>query len=163
MIAKWTRGLASACARSIALAALVASCRGTSSVEPTDGRCPQSYEFSNHGCARVVVRISGPDGSLPSPLRHEVFLRPVRSDDGWNGAHAVDSSIGSVRVDATLFERLLPGAVDTVSVWVIARLRDQSVMSWPQVAADSMRHVLRFKPVGAVASVDSLSLQLRRP
>jgi hypothetical protein len=92
-----------------------------------------------------------------------VFLRPVRSDAGWNGAHAVDSSIGSVRVDATLFERLLPGAVDTVSVWVIARLRDQSVMSWPQVAADSMRHVLRFKPVGAVASVDSLSLQLRRP
>ena len=148
----------------VIVSAVIVACRGVTNAElRDDGRCPQTYEFGNFGCARVVALVRAPTEPLPTRLRIEVSLYPIRADAGWAGSIAMDSSVRAARVDATLMFRPLPSGVDTASAWVVAHVRDPSAPSMPVLASDSVRHVLRFVPVGAIAIVDTVSLQLRRP
>ncbi len=128
-----------------------------------DGRCPQTYEFGNYGCARVVALIDGSALTLPTRYRVSVAIRPVRTTSGWEGAVASDSSVGAIPVTATLQLRPLQPSGDTVTTWVTASLTDLSVPNvYPVIATDSVQYVLRFAPVGAVAPVDTVRLRIRR-
>jgi hypothetical protein len=160
---KWCRGLRPVFLSVATSVALLAACDSATSAEPSDGRCPQTFEFGNYGCARLVAIARAPDGLLPTRTRLEVALRPISRESGWEGAVAMDTALRPVQVTATLLLRPLSGAVDTVSVWVVASLRDASVATWPLLATDSARYLLRFKPVGAIPRLDSVVLQLRRP
>ncbi len=128
---------------------VVTSCRNVTPTDVTnDGRCPQTYEFGNYGCARVVALMDGSALSLPTRYRVSVAIRPVRTTSGWEGVVASDSSLGAIPVTATLQLRPLQPSGDTVTTWVTASLTDWSVPN--------------MSPVIAVAPVDTVRLRVRR-
>jgi hypothetical protein len=71
------------------------------------------------------------------------------------------------QLEFILHTPLLPATADTLSVWVIGRLLDQSQpivanVPLPTFAADSVLRVLHFAKVGSPAIVDTVRLTLRR-
>ncbi len=155
----------------VALAAITLSVSGCRS--PTDGRrpesqaCPQSYEFGNFGCARVVAIVEGPARPWPASYRFEVRAVPVRAE-GIGARAALEPGVGPILLQLTIWDRAGIGTNDTVSAWVVARMVEEPVpfiasAPMPTFAADSVLRVLRFTKVGAVPAVDSVRLILRRP
>jgi|GEM_PF-2095087 len=141
-----------------------AACSDPTGNESSDpARCEQTYEFGNYGCVRVVALLSVPDGPLSAHMKTHVRLRAMSGQDRWTETVLSEREIRMVTIQAQLMLAPLPHRVDTVSVWVVAQLRDLTQSSAPMVAIDSVRHLLRFAPVGALATVDTVSLQLKRP
>lgn len=155
----------------LSLAAAVASgaaCRAATGPRSDAAACPQTYEFGNYGCARVVVVVAGPPVALPASYRFVVSATAVgAAAAGGPTASESPAALGTVRLQLT---RWFPPAAggDTISAWVAARVLDDprpivAGVPLPTFAADSVLRVLRFAPVGAVPPVDTVRLALRRP
>ena len=130
--------------------------------------CPQTYEFGNYGCARVVALLVEPITPLPATYRLDV--RAVWPRDGSIAAISdagVNPRIGAVPLTITLYDRSQVPAADTASVWLIARVLDTPapIPGAPLLtfAVDSVIHVVRFAAVGAMPRVDTVRLVLQRP
>jgi hypothetical protein len=139
----------------VAIIAALASCRDP--VDPVESPlCPQTYEFGNYGCARVVATIAAqPDASLQG--RVYVAVIAVGLHSGFDAAYVDGTAIGTYSVSLTRFGPGRPGSGDTVSVWVRATVHDNSQL----IAADSILRVIRFAPVGQLRTIDSVSLVLK--
>jgi hypothetical protein len=145
------------------------ACRSTAGVEPRvdPEACPQTYEFGNFGCARVLALVEAPPQPWTTRYRLDVRLRPARPDAGVSPYVAPAPAPGPVPLQLTLYTPLMPTPVDTLSVWVVGRLLDDSPpppvnAPLPTLAADSVLRVLRFAPVGGRPAVDTVRLDLRR-
>jgi len=154
----------------LALATLLVGASGcrsaTDNGRQEDAPCPQTYEFGNYGCARIVALVEGPAAPWPAAYRLDVRASPVRTALGAVSALAPDARFGPVPLQLTLWGPPPPRPDDTLSVWVVARMRDDSPTSvigrpLPLVAADSTLTVVQFAPVGDVPRVDTLRLRLR--
>ncbi len=78
-------------------AAFLGACGcATGADDSDDGLCPQTSEFGNYGCTRVVALIRAPDG--PLPLRMRVFLSivPVNPNTGFSYASASVTAIDTM-------------------------------------------------------------------
>ncbi|CAA9358735.1 MAG: hypothetical protein AVDCRST_MAG68-4226 [uncultured Gemmatimonadetes bacterium] len=143
---------------------LAAGCGSTTGAADR-GECPQTREFGNHGCARVLAVFEAPP-QLPASYRYHVRAVPARGPSRDPLAAAVTPAPGEVPLNITLWTRL-PGSVDTLSVWVVAQLLEDPgpASSAPPTtfAADSVLRVVRFAPIGEVPKTDTVRLTLRRP
>ena len=164
------RSAPSVCRVGIAAAVLVAAaCRATTASERARGdACPQTYEFGNYGCARVVALIDGPPRPWPDPYRFEARLTPARPSPAGSATSPTSTFASTVPLQYTLWSPLAPAGTDTLSVWVVARMLEDPQpavvgVPLPLFAADSVLRVLRFAPVGSVPPTDSARLTLRRP
>lgn len=139
-------------------------------IEPDDderGACPQTGEFGNYGCARIVVMVQGPPQPWPALYRWDVRAVPAREGTGADRSFAPRPDTGAVPLQLTRWHPDLVGSGDSVSVWVHARLLDdvrpiQPGVPLPVFAADSVLHVARFAPVGETPPVDTVWLTLAR-
>ena len=163
--------LAAAACATVLLAA--GACRTTTGVEQRieqrldPAACPQTYEFGNFGCARVLALVQGPPQPWTTRYRFDVRLVPAREDAGAPRYVAPTAGPGPVPLQLTLYTPRTPRPLDTLSVWVVGRLLDDSPpppvnVPLPTLAADSVLRVLRFAPVGARPAVDTVRLDLRR-
>ncbi|HYH79137.1 MAG TPA: hypothetical protein VEX86_05050, partial [Longimicrobium sp.] len=111
-------------ARHLALAALLvlaAGCRSSTGDEPLaeSAACPQTFEFGNHGCARLVVVFEQPAAPLPSAYIYDVRAVSARGrDQGAPEGLAPNPAPGAVPLQLTLWQRLPEAAGDTVSMWI---------------------------------------------
>jgi hypothetical protein len=145
-----------------ALLLLAAGCGSTTDAADR-GECPQTREFSNHGCARVLAVVQ-PPAQLPAKYRYDVRAVPARGSSRDPLAFALVTTPGEVPLQITLWSPL-PNWADTISVWVVARLLEETpgAASLTTFAADSVLRLARFAPVGAVPKTDTVPLTLRRP
>lgn len=125
--------------------------------------CAQTYEFGNYGCARLVVMVQGPPQPWPTGRRWDVRAAAARQGTGADLALAAHPDTGAVSLGLIRWHRPAPGSEDTASVWVSARLLEDTGAKLTVFAADSVLHVARFAPVGSPPSVDTVRLTLRRP
>lgn len=152
----------------VAVLAGAAACRFITGDEDEDNSiCPQTYEFGNFGCARMVVVVEGPPTPWPSLYRFDVRAIPLRTNAGFEYGFAPSDSVGSIPLQVTRWDRGAQAPDDTVTVWVVARMLDdgyaiQTGRPIPTVAADSALHVLTFAAVGARPPVDTIRLVLRK-
>lgn len=151
----------------VVLAALGAcrSATGDDGVDPL--ACPQTYEFGNYGCGRVMAIIEGPPTPWPASYRFDVRARPAEIGAGAPPTFAREPGVGPVPLQLTLWNgRIAEG--DTMSVWVTAQMFEDSRSnvagaSLPIFAVDSALRMVRFAPIGSVPPVDTVHLTLRRP
>jgi hypothetical protein len=130
--------------------------------------CAQTHEFGNYGCARIVVMVEGPPQPWPVGRRWDVRAMPARDGTGADLALAPRPDTGAVRLGLVRWQPPAPGAGDSASVWVSARMLEDprpvgSGVPLQVFAADSVLHVARFAAVGARPPVDTVRLTLRRP
>ena len=156
----------------VALATIVFATAGCRSATDSEHRelaaCPQTYEFGNFGCARVVALVETPPEPVPAAYRLDVRAVPARPASGAGPSLADEPRLGFVPLQLTLWEPPPPGVRDTLSVWIVARmLEDLSPpvvgVPLPVVAAESTLRVVRWAPVGGVPPVDTVRVVLRRP
>ncbi len=140
---------------------------GCASLTDSDAKvCPQTYEFGNYGCARLVVTVAPPVEALPLARRFDVRAKWSDEPDGLI-AFAPNPGLGAVPLELTLYDHLHVPAVDTATIWVIARVLEVPYpivtgVPLPVFAADSVLHVARFARVGGAPPVDTIALRLRR-
>jgi len=159
----------------VLLMALGAGCRDAT---PTDivaehGVCPQTYEFGNYGCAVVVANLDEPARPWPPLYRVDLSARPARENSGVGPTGSPQSplnaaSLGPMSVRVTAWSRPMPVGIDTLSMWVVARMLDMSPpivggSTLPTFAADSVLRLLRFVPAGERYQADTIRLTLRPP
>lgn len=153
----------------LVLTALVLGAGGCRGVIDSDERdsaaCRQTYEFGNHGCARVVALVEAPPPPWPALSRWALHVRSARPQLGAGAVPVREPGPGAVPVEVTLYALPAPG--DTASFWIVAKLLEdprpaQVGVPLPVFAADSVLRVLRFAAVGAVPPVDTVRLTLRR-
>ena len=134
------------------------------------GPCPQTYEFANYGCARLVVHLTPPAGDLPPLYRVDVrarWLDSARTTAALPENGGTNPPFLPTRLTITLWGPGLVRSDDTASVWVIGRILEdvrpiQVGVPLPVFAADSVLHKARFAGVGAVPPVDTIRLTLTR-
>jgi hypothetical protein len=148
----------------LAAAVWVAGCNLFTGAEEDPARCNQTYEFSNFGCARMVVIYQPPPRPWPQQgYRWDVRVRTAREGTGADAVVAqAPDSLGTA-LKLIRWEPPEPGSQDTSSVWVIARLLEDTRavnVPLPDFAADSVLHVARFAPVGSRPPVDTIRLTL---
>ncbi len=69
---------------------------------PADPRlCPQTYEFNNYGCARVMALVQAPPQPWPLYNFYNVRVKPARAQSGFEGAVAQPSEAGPVTLPMT--------------------------------------------------------------
>jgi hypothetical protein len=140
---------------------------GCERATPTDlaesDACPRTAEFGNYGCARLVVMVQGPPQPWPTPRRWDVRAVPVRERTGPDLALAAHPDTGAVALFLIRWHPPAPGHEDTTSVWVSARMFEDTGAKLTLFAADSVVHVARFAAVGSRPPVDTVRLTLRRP
>jgi hypothetical protein len=147
--------------------AAASACARSTPAEPTDPRlCPQTYEFGNYGCARVLAVVQAPPQPWPANYRYDVRVTPARPQSGFEIAFANPPAFGPAALTAIRWVPPVPRGTDTVSVWVVARMLDDVrpiVLGrpLPVFAADSTLRLARFVAVGAVAAIDTVALELR--
>lgn len=129
--------------------------------------CPQTAEFGNYGCARLVVIVQGPP-PWPALRRMDVRAVPAREHTGADLALAPRPDTGAVPLGLIRWHPPAAGSEDTTSVWVSARILDDPQRGPAGVpltvfAVDSVLHVARFAPVGSRPPTDTVRLTLRRP
>ena len=162
-------------ARVVLLAAFGVACghAGPTDIVSERDVCPQTYEFGNAGCAVVVAALDEPARPWPALYRVELTARPAREVPGVGPAGSPDSPLnasplGPIAVRVTLWSGPLPLGVDTLSMWIVARMLDMSPpivggRPLPTFAADSALRVVRFVRVGERYAADTVRLTLRRP
>ncbi len=154
------------------------SCTGTSEpqqqLKEERDRCPQTYEFGNHGCAEIVGRLIAPDGMLaraPGRPGSEISvsltqLSPVSAIASYT--LVIRDTTGTYRLRATHYFGRPPAGPDTITVQVRAVWWDAVAAASPEgllpiLAADSTVRQIRLVPVGARFVPDTVDLWLRRP
>lgn len=147
----------------LATFACVASsgCRDTLRDDATDPRfCPQTYEFGNYGCARVVGRVLDRHGNAITERAVDVMLRKVRRDSGMTTVGVTQSDeTGWFSTGVTLMDR--PDG-DSISLLLRASVR-QFGPGQASPATDSIEFAMRFGAVGAVAPVETVTVRLLYP
>jgi hypothetical protein len=126
--------------------------------------CRQTYEFGNYGCARMVVTFQPPPKPWPAGYRWDVRVRAVREGTGAGAAFPPYPDTLPVTLELIRYQMPDPGSEDTSSVWVVAKMLEDSRaigVPLPVFAADSLLHVARFAPVGSRPPVDTIRLTLR--
>ncbi len=130
--------------------------------EVRDDTCPQTYEFGNYGCARLVVLPGSFPAAAPSPYRWK-----VGAEGQWVGTFKAgrNSLPEEVQLHVTLWLPL-PGGDDTTTVTVFAEARDDSGpvvvgVPLPLFAVDSVRQTVRFAAVGERPDTDTVRLDMR--
>ena len=130
--------------------------------------CPQSYEFGNYGCSRVVVIVDGPADSWPELRAWDVRVTPRRSNTAASANWSYSPGPGANVITLTrAFYRDDDKAVDTLGVTVKAALYTgrrygEAIHPAEIFAIDSAFHIMRFVPVGSTPPTDSVRLTLRR-
>jgi hypothetical protein len=127
--------------------------------------CHQTYEFGNYGCARLVVVVDAPPQPWPAAYRWDTRAVPAREGTGTDLSLVPNPAPGAVPLRLIRHEQPAPGTGDSASVWVSARmLEDTRAVGTPLpvFAADSVLHVARFAPVGSTAPEDTVHLTLRK-
>jgi hypothetical protein len=145
-----------------------AGCHATAAITPDSEACPQTYEFGNYGCARVVAVVDYPSPPWPAAYRYDLravsVATPELRSSYYSSGHTTPAS---VTLTITRYESPPVGLGDTLSVWVVGKLLDESNaqvnVPLPVFAADSVLHVVRFAPVGSRPVVDTVHLTLHRP
>jgi hypothetical protein len=134
---------------------------------PTDlverGGCPPTGEFTNYGCATLVVIVQGPPQPWPTARRWDVRATAARQGTGTDLSLAPQPDSGVVPLGLIRWHPPAPGSDDTASVWVSARLLEDTGAKLTVFAADSVLHVARFAAVGSPPPEDTVRLTLRRP
>lgn len=147
-------------------AMLLAACEPSTGLDDGDGPCRQTYEFGNHGCARIVVMVQGPPRPWPALYYWDVRAVPARAGSGADLSLAPHPDSGAVPLHLIRWHPPEPGSGDSASVWVSARLLADSQPNpgggLAVFAADSVLHVARFAPVGETPPVDTVWLTLQR-
>ena len=110
---------------------LCAGCEPGMGLDEDDGSCPQTYEFGNFGCARIVVMVQGPPEPWPVSYQWDVRALPAREGTGTDLALAPRPDSGAVPLHLTRWHPPAPGSEDSASVWVHARLLDDVRRSNP--------------------------------
>ncbi len=130
--------------------------------------CPQTYEFGNYGCSRVVALVERPITPLPAFYRldvralwaHTPGLVATLADIGVNPV------FGPIPLTITLYDNAVVTG-DTASVWLVARVLENvsPIVGVPLLifAEDSVLHTVRFAQVGRTPRVDTVRLVLQRP
>lgn len=153
-------------ARCAVLAATVwvGGCNLFTGAEEDPERCNQTYEFGNSGCARMVVIYQPPPKPWPQGYRWDVRVRTAREGTGADASFAQAPDSLGTPLKLIRWHPPEPGSEDTSSVWVIARLLEDTRavnVPLPVFAADSVLHVARFAPVGSRPPVDTIHLTLK--
>lgn len=148
-------------------AVLAAGCKAT--VITDDARatpeCYQTREFGNYGCARLVVVVDAPPQPWPAAYRWDTRAVPAREGTGADQSLVPNPAPGTVSLRLVRYHPPAPGSEDTASVWVSARmLEDTRAVGTPLpvFAVDSVLHVARFAPVGSIAPEDTIHLTLQK-
>ena len=146
----------------VALVLALPGCGGPT--EPGADVCPQTSEFGNFGCTRLVVLPGDVPEDVPETYRWNVEA------EGGSGAFTflefgTDPLPERVEGTVTLW-RQLPGGADTATVPVVVEILDDTRpvevgVPLPLVAVDSLRHTFRFAEVGERPDVDTLRLDPR--
>ncbi len=152
----------------VALLSLASGC-GSPTDQGRDGwdsPCPQTYEFGNHGCARVVAIAEFAAGDWPS------FTLAVLAARVENWVAAGDGFIGPLVGDSVVHLRLIryepARTADSASGWVYGDAFEQAanaslgVTLRPPLARDSTAISVRWADVGELAPVDTVRIVLRR-
>ena len=142
-----------------------------SPTEPVSARpCPQTYEFGNRGCARIMLSLREPAEPWPR-IRWDVRVHPDADLIVWDGG--VDPfGYWSASQPDTILDVIwqfppYPEVLDTASAWIVVRMLEdprpvQVGVPLKVFAADSVLRVLRFSDVGTVPEADRVWLDLRR-
>lgn len=127
------------------------------------GGCPPTGELTNYGCATLVVMVQGPPQPWPAGRRWDVRAVPARQGTGADLSLAPQPDSGAVPLGLIRWHPPASGSEDTASVWVSARLLEDTGATLTVFAADSVLHVVRFTAVGSPPPLDTVRLTLRRP
>lgn len=124
-----------------------------------DGSCPQSYEFGNYGCARLVVLLGPLPADAPLPYRWKVSAQGESVETFEAGRSSWPEE---VELHLT-FWLPLPAGDEADTVTVVAEVRDDSGpimvgVPLPLFAVDSVRYGVRAAPVGERPPVDTVRL-----
>ena len=132
--------------------------------------CVSPQGLSNDRCARIVavVDVEGDEPTgLPAwrLLVTAVAARVTRGLEVYTPPMTL-ARVGRNAVALRLYEFFPDSVADTVSVWIVARLRDESNVRpgdpAPIIDADSVLRVVRLLPTRQ-ASTDSVLLQVQLP
>lgn len=146
-------------------AILLSGCEGMLPTRENPEVCNQTYEFGNHGCARLVVVVEGPPQPWPLGPRWDTRAVPAREGTGADLSLVPNPGPGAVPLRIIRYHMPARGSEDTASVWVTARMLEHvqgTGVPFPVFAADSVLHVARFAPVGGRAPEDTVRLTLKR-
>ena len=149
-----------ACVLLLASAVIPSACSLFTDVEEA---CPQTYEFGNYGCARILAIIEGPPKPWPNGYRWSV--RAVAADTFLGITAMGDDPVdGQVPLLIILQWERLPG--DTASFWVVAKILEDPRpavvgVPLPVFAEDKVLRLVRFVDVGQIPSVDTVRLSLK--
>lgn len=131
--------------------------------------CPQTYEFGNYGCARLVLSVTKPPTPWPR-IRWDVRVQPaaLTGSMGPPFSHRKSSEPDDAPFDVIWQWPPRPPVSDTASAWVAVRMLEDPLpvqvgRPLDVYAADSALMLLHFSDVGAVPSVDTVRLELRPP
>lgn len=157
--------------RSIALTLLpalaLAACHDPSPIESAGDRCMQTYEFGNYGCARIVAVATLPSAPWPVSYRYDVKVMSANPMIVTTAYYPGSVVRDTVALTLTRYSSPPPGAGDTMSVWVVAKLLDQThpvaSVPLPVFASDSVLYLAHFAPVGSAPVPDTVRLTLTRP
>lgn len=128
--------------------------------------CPPTREFTNFGCARLVVIVEGPPQPWPERRLWDVRAVPAREGAGGGLALAPRPDTGFVPLELIRWYPPDPGTGDSASVWVSAAIFEDPYPPGATLqvfAADRVLHVARFAAVGSRPPTDTVRLTLRRP
>ena len=130
--------------------------------------CPQTYEFGNYGCARVVVKLDAPPQPWPDRYVFDTQMRPIRNDTGAEGS-GPSEVVPPATIQLEMY-RWFPdkNGVDTATVWIKSHFIElpyqyPTGVPLPIFAADSTQHLVTFAPVGKQPPTDTVHLVLRKP
>jgi hypothetical protein len=145
----------------------LAACHGPSPIEPPGDRCLQTYEFGNFGCARIVAVATLPPAPWPESYRYDVKVKSADPMLGSMAYYPGSTARDTIALTLTRFSPPAPAAGDTMSVWVVAKLLDQTNPianePLPVFAADSALRLVHFAAVGSTPVPDTVHLTLSRP
>jgi hypothetical protein len=129
--------------------------------------CPQTREFGNYGCARIVVFVQTPPDSIPFNSRLDVRARPAQPSTGAESAFAPIPRGGENHLEIIRYTPPALGTEDTLSYWISSRILEipQPIpvgTPLPVFAEDSVLRVISFARVGSRPRSDTVRLVLRR-
>ncbi len=149
--------------------AVLAAC-GSPTASDLTRACPQTYEFGNYGCARIVLIVQEPAKPWPR-IRWDARVEPDSVVPG-GGASGPPFSYWSEYAPRKVLDVIwqwppYPQGGDTASAWIVVKMLEDPrpvVVGVPLevFAADSALRLLHFSPVGTVPRPDTVRLDLRR-
>lgn len=129
--------------------------------------CPQTYEFGNYGCARVVAVVEPASLPWPANYRWLTRMKPARAGTGAEASYPFENAPPATYKLELIRWFNSGGGVDTASVWVSSYQFDdprpvQIGVPLSVFAADSVLHLVKFAAVGQRPQVDTVHLVMKK-